>query len=103
MLNRQFLALGALALASALPVISKASEPQRSASGVAVVSDGRKACAARDLALVIRLEERGPTAASHRLDAAFANMVRARAACDQDRFEEALNIYDNTTSGLLAD
>lgn len=103
MLNQQYLALAALAFASALPLASNASEPQRSASGVPIVSDGRKACAARDLALVIRLEERGSTVASHRLDAAFANMVRARAACDQDKFEEALNIYDNTTSGLSTD
>ena len=104
MVNQLFLALAALALASAMPVVSRASEPQRSASGnVSVVSDGRKACATRDLALVIRLEERGSAVASHKLDAAFGNMVRARAACDREQFEEALKIYDDAAASLIAE
>jgi hypothetical protein len=104
MVNERFLALAALALASVMPVISNASDLQRSVSGdVPVISDGRKACAARDLALVIRLEERGPVVASHKIDAAFGNMVRARAACDRQQFEEALNIYDEAASSLIAD
>jgi len=66
------------------------------AAGIKRVELSAADCAARDLELVIMLEEWGDEdAASERLAAAGLTLMRAREACHQGRFREALALYDS--------
>lgn len=67
------------------------------------VSELRTLCAARDLALITKLEERGPSASSAVLSSAFTEMVKARGACIEGRSAEALSMYDTVLTQLAAD
>jgi hypothetical protein len=80
---------GLIALTSKFPgVVASASER----TGTIPVE-----CAARDLQVVIQLEQRGETqdVASDKLAAAFFTMMRARRACNEGRVSEAEAIYDS--------
>lgn len=68
-------------------VVAMAAEP---------VEPGTADCAARDLELMMMLEEWGvEDAASQRLAEAGLTLMRAREACHEGRFAEALVIYDS--------
>jgi hypothetical protein len=53
-------------------------------------------CASRDLRLLMSIEAHGEAqdVPSDKLGAAFFTMMKARAACDSGRFDEAFAIYD---------
>ncbi len=53
-------------------------------------------CASRDLRLVMSIEAHGEAqdVPSDQLGHAFFTMMKARAACDAGRFDEAFAIYD---------
>lgn len=71
------------------------------AAGVAKTADRlyvtSSECAARDLKLVTLIERHGEArdVASNRLAEAAFTMLRARKACDDGRYAEALAIYDS--------
>jgi hypothetical protein len=93
--------LAVLVLGSALAGDRATAEQPSSVQNASARS--QKACAARDLALVILLEERGESTTPHKLAAAFRDAVRARRACAEGDLAEALRIYDGAALSLSAD
>jgi hypothetical protein len=86
--------VGAISLTGLIALASKF-------AGVVASADERTGtipveCAARDLQVVIQLEQRGEAqdVASDKLAAAFFTMMRARRACNEGRVSEAEAIYD---------
>lgn len=67
------------------------------------VTEARRTCAIRDLALITMLEDRGSVVSSELLDRTFGEMIRAREACQDSRFAEALIMYDTALLKLKAD
>lgn len=100
--HRSFLLASLVALPCLGAVPSAAERPSTTGSAPGA-SDAHKLCAARDLALVVLLEERGRTTASHTLDGAFRDVIRARSACARGDVSEALAIYEGAASKLVAD
>lgn len=65
-------------------------------------SAAAQACAARDLAVMTLIEERGEAQSlpAHEIADAFFSTMEARRACKDGRSEEALAIYARVTARL---
>ena len=92
-------ACGLALLAGTASAQQMSSLPQSATS----VADARSTCAARDLALITMLEDRGPNASSELLHGTLLEMVRARGACKDGQSADALRIYDAALLKLKAD
>ena len=71
---------------------------------VAAEHSGALRCAARDIRLVLRIEQLGEvrTVSDERLADAFSTMLEARDLCSKGRIDDALAVYNNIYEGIVA-
>ncbi|TDR88896.1 hypothetical protein [Enterovirga rhinocerotis] len=96
LLNRKTILSILAAIAATTATISPASAAQSASAN----AEARRACAARDLKLVVLLEDQGANTASQKLDGVFRDVIRARGACSEGRWADALSIYDKAEQSL---